>query len=442
MTEPSVRLARLAWRDPVAAMAPFANEPFAVLMLSAGGPPARWSYLARSPSRVRTIGGVDTDQDFSALRTLLGPHRTRQDEGPPFQGGVIGLIAYEFADRLEPLGLERDRDWPDMVLARFDSLLAFDHREQVVWSVRGGTADPAAWLEARLAPGGETSAPPAATFVAEACAMAYEDAVTATTARILAGEIFQANIARGWRGWLAEGAQPYGAFHRLVEQSPAPFCAYWRLPGAALVSHSPERFVAIAADGATVLAAPIKGTRPRSADPCQDLRNAAELLASAKDRAENLMIVDLMRNDLSRVCQPGSVRAPGLCGLESFPTVHHLVSHVTGRLEAGLDVADLLGAVFPPGSITGAPKVQAMKVIAAQEPPRGPWCGALFWAGCDGAFESSVLIRTAAFVEDGRGWRFRAPAGAGIVADSDPVSERLETEVKISGLARALMGRV
>jgi para-aminobenzoate synthetase component 1 len=135
------------------------------------------------------------------------------------------------------------------------------------------------------------------------------------------------------------------------------------------------------------------------------------------------------------------VKTPRLFALQSHPSVHHLVSTVTGRLRADVDAADLLAAAFPPGSITGAPKIQAMKVIAAHEPPRGPWCGALFWAGVDGAFESSVLIRTAAFVEtDGGGWRFRVTAGAGIVADSDPPSERLETEVKASGLARALTG--
>jgi para-aminobenzoate synthetase component 1 len=257
--------------------------------------------------------------------------------------------------------------------------------------------------------------------------------------RIGAGEIFQANIARGWSGVLKPGTAPFDAFARLVADSPAPYCAYWRLPRLALVSHSPERFLTVAGD--RVETSPIKGTRPRSVDPAEDRLLADELLASEKDRAENLMIVDLMRNDLSRVCRPGSVKTPRLFTLQSHPSVHHLVSTVTGRLRADVDAADLLAAAFPPGSITGAPKIQAMKVIAAHEPPRGPWCGALFWAGVDGAFESSVLIRTAAFVEtDGGGWRFRVTAGAGIVADSDPPSERLETEVKASGLARALTG--
>jgi para-aminobenzoate synthetase component 1 len=150
------------------------------------------------------------------------------------------------------------------------------------------------------------------------------------------------------------------------------------------------------------------------------------------------MIVDLMRNDLARVCTLGSVKVPALFEVESFANVHHLVSTVTGRLAPGRDAFDLLRAAFPPGSITGAPKVQAMKTIAGLESPRGPYCGSLLWAGFDGALDSSVLIRTAACVQDTQGWRVEARAGAGIVADSDPRAERLETEAKIAALQRAL----
>ena len=150
------------------------------------------------------------------------------------------------------------------------------------------------------------------------------------------------------------------------------------------------------------------------------------------------MIVDLMRNDLARVSPPGSVRVPDLFRIESFANVHHLVSTVTARLAQGRGVGDLLRASFPPGSITGAPKVQAMKVIAGLEAPRGPYCGSLFWVGHDGALDSSVLIRTVVLAEDGGGWRVEARAGAGIVADSDPRAERLETEAKIAAIRRAL----
>ena len=435
----------LPWRDPVAVLAPFADEPYAVLLLSRG-PGARWSYFARRPARVESIGPDDADRDFERLRRMLGPRAAHDVEAPPFQGGVIGLIAYEFGDRLEPLGLPRDPDWPDLILADYPALLAFDHRaERVVAVGRGRDAEcakqfarrAATWMTRPPPYRPQTDQPAADRLDRVTPADAYEASVADVIGRIATGEIFQANIAAAWTGTLSADASPFAVFERLQAQSPAPHCAYWRLPGRALVSHSPERFVSLGANGA-VETRPIKGTRPRGATPAQDDQMRAELFASDKDRAENLMIVDLMRNDISRVCAPGTVRAPGLFAVESYPSVHHLVSTVTGALKAGRDAADLLAATFPPGSITGAPKIQAMRVIAQHEPPRGPWCGSLFWAGADGALDSSVLIRTAGFVETPAGWRFRACAGAGIVADSDPVAERLETEVKISGLARAL----
>jgi len=272
-------------------------------------------------------------------------------------------------------------------------------------------------------------------------AATYEAAVADVIARIHDGEYFQTNIARLWTGRLVDGATPFDLLARLAGQSAAPFAGYLRLPGRAVVSNSPERFVSVGAGGAdlTVETRPIKGTRPRGATSAEDARLSAELLASDKDRAENLMIVDLMRNDLSRVCTPGAVTTPELFRVESFANVHHLVSTVRGRLAPGLTAIDLLEAAFPPGSVTGAPKVQAMKSIARLEPPRGPYCGALLWAGFDGALDSSVLIRTVGLVEDRDGWRYEARAGAGIVADSDPRAERLETEDKIAALLRALV---
>ena len=183
---------------------------------------------------------------------------------------------------------------------------------------------------------------------------------------------------------------------------------------------------------------PIKGTRARGDGAAADAALAAELQSSGKDRAENLIIVDLMRNDLSRVCEPGTVQAPELFRLQSLANVHHLVSTVTGVLAPGRTALDLFAAAFPPGSVTGAPKIQAMQVIARHEPPRGPYCGSLFWAGFDGAFESSVLIRTVAFHEEAQGWAFETRAGAGLVADSDPVEEREETEAKIAAIRTAL----
>ncbi|MCW5759791.1 MAG: anthranilate synthase component I family protein, partial [Phenylobacterium sp.] len=259
-------------------------------------------------------------------------------------------------------------------------------------------------------------------------------AVATTVGRIAGGEIFQANLARPWRGRLT--ARPYDLFARLARRSAAGFAAYLRLPGRALVSNSPERFLSVRGD--VVETHPIKGTRPRGRDAAEDAALAAELAASAKDRAENLMIVDLMRNDLARVCAPGSVEVPELWGLRSYANVHHLVSRVRGRLAEGRTAWDAFLVAFPPGSVTGAPKLQAMRVIARHEPPRGPYCGSLFWAGCDGALEASVLIRTVALSEDAGGWRFEARAGGGVVADSDPAAEVAETTAKMAAILGAL----
>nr|WP_246347606.1 anthranilate synthase component I family protein [Brevundimonas basaltis] len=333
-----------------------------------------------------------------------------------------------------------------MMLARYPAMLTFDHQARTV-SVTGRGVDAAAaaqaadraeaWLTqaADLVP----PPPPAAAMAPEAPPQAYLDAVADVVARIAAGELFQANIARAWSGGLHPGADPFDVMLRLAGRAAA-YGAFWRLGDRALVSNSPELFLTFDPVDRRIETRPIKGTRPRHPDPARDAALAAELRASAKDRAENLMIVDLMRNDLSRVAEPGTVAAERLFEIESHPTVHHLVSTVTAAARAQTGVADLLAATFPPGSITGAPKHQAMKVIAAHEPPRGPWCGSLFHIADNGGLTASVLIRTASFERVEGRWRFRTLAGAGIVADSDPASELAETEVKILALREALIG--
>jgi para-aminobenzoate synthetase component 1 len=435
------------WRDPVWAAAPWRDEPFACAMIS-GGQAGRWSYLLREPDATLAVGPEDPRDPFATLAELVGPSQAVDPEGPPFQGGVVGLAAYELGDRVERLGLPRT-GWPDLACARYPALLAFDHLQRQVLAIGRGGSQSFARARAEAALGWLDAASPAphdgplCEALSASDGEAYEAAVAQVVERIVGGEIFQANIARAWTGRLVAGAHPFDLFARLRADSPAPFSAYLRLPGRALVSNSPERFLKVAAkDGAgdlTIETRPIKGTRPRGADPAEDALLIAELSASAKDRAENLMIVDLMRNDLARVSPPGSVAVPELFKVETFANVHHLVSTVTGKLAPGLAAADLLRAAFPPGSITGAPKVQAMKVIAELETPRGPYCGSLFWAGVDGALESSVLIRTVGLEQDQEGWRLEARAGAGVVADSEPHAERLETEAKFAALRRALM---
>ena len=447
----SVALLTADWRDPGEVLQGFAEEPFALALLSGGGGiRGRWSYLARRPIDTFILRPDDLGDAFARMAELLGPDAPSDPDGPPFQGGLAGLMGYELAARLESAGHGGHPDWPQLACGLYPAVLAFDHQALRVIAVGRAASAEAARARAEEALdllSAPAAAPPARgaplsdAFEVITPAETYEHSVADVVRRIGEGEIFQANIARAWGGWLRAGVTPADLVRRLVARSPAPFGAYFRLPHQAVVSNSPERFVRVSAEaGLRVETRPIKGTRPRGATADEDEALRQELLACEKDRAENLMIVDLMRNDLARVCPPGTVEVTELFQIESFANVHHLVSAVTGRLAPGLKGLDLFEAAFPPGSITGAPKVQAIKVIADYEGPRGPYCGSMFWAGFDGAADSSVLIRTLGLTRTAEGWRYEARAGAGIVADSDPHLERLETEAKIDAIRRALLG--
>jgi para-aminobenzoate synthetase component I len=429
-----VALVPFPWTDPVAAASAFADEPGAAVLHSGQ---AGWTYVLRAP---------DAEADSGSPADLMSGGDV-SPRGPPFQGGVLALAAYELSAALEPRAPQARGDWPDLVMLRYPALLAFHAGDRRALAFGRGPDHSGAEARAKMALSwlAETPVHPfpgrlAGPIRLATCDADHGRAVSDTIARIAAGEIFQANLARAWTGPLAPGATPYDLFRRLVASSPAPYAAYLRLPGRALVSNSPERFMSVrpGAAGLTIETAPIKGTRPRGGDPASDAALAAELLASRKDQAENLMIVDLMRNDLARTCLPGSVKAPTLAALESFANVHHLVSRVTGNLAPGHDAWGAFLAAFPPGSVTGAPKIQAMQVIAGHEPPRGPYCGSLAWLGPDGALEASVLIRTLAMTETAAGWAFEARAGGGVVADSNPAEETAETTAKIGAILKAL----
>ncbi len=416
-------LAPAAWREPLQVLASFAEEPFALALLSDGSPRGRWSYLAARPSQ--TFDSLDGWR--AAMAARFDGAADGDPDHPPFQGGAAGLACYEWGAAMEPQAPQARTAWPDLAGGVYESLLAFDH-----WNRRATQA---------LKRLGANGAPPAPArvqaFTPRDSAAAHQDAVARVVEAIARGEIFQANIARAWTGRLIDGSSPFDVLTALAGSSPAPFAGYLRLPGRAVVSNSPERFLQVTAAG-RASTRPIKGTRRRGRDAAEDQALAADLLASAKDRAENLMIVDLMRNDLARACRPGSVAVEAFCALESYANVHHLVSTIVGDLKPGQSALDLFASAFPAGSITGAPKVQAMKVIARHEPPRGPYCGSLFWAGLDGAFDSSVLIRTLAFEQDEAGWRFETRAGGGIVADSDPEDEDAEAVAKMAAIRTAL----
>jgi para-aminobenzoate synthetase component 1 len=248
---------------------------------------------------------------------------------------------------------------------------------------------------------------------------------------IYAGDVFQVNLAQRLLYPARENA--VALYLRLRERNPAPFAAYFDLGAFQVVSASPERFLSVRRR--RVETRPIKGTRERTLEPHADRSAGDELLHSEKDLAENVMIVDLLRNDLSRVCRPDSVCVTQLCSLEVYQYVQHLVSAVCGELEEGRTSLDLLRASFPGGSITGAPKVRAMQIIAELEPTaRGPYCGSLGYLGFDGTMDLSILIRT---ITAGKGW-WQLPVGGGIVAPSNPQLEYEETWHKATGLIKAL----
>lgn len=421
----------LADRDPVAAFAPFAGETGAALLLSCGDHPlARTSYAFVLPEAAHLWRVGDA-----------GPALPPPGDAPaPF--GWTGLLAHELGaafDRAPGPGLA---GWPDVALFRHRAVLVFDHATgQARLHARDAASAQAAL--ARLAAAGPPCAPHPGGGGVQPCEPDALIAARVVQARALirAGDVFQVNLSRRFAGALAPGDEPFALFRRLVAASPAPFCAYLRLADRAVVSHSPERFLTATPDGG-LETRPIKGTIRRGAAPEQDRARAAALLASAKDRAENLMIVDLMRNDLSRVAQVGTVRTPVLCGLESFPAVHHLVSVVEARLNPGLGPRDALAASFPPGSVTGAPKVRALEIIRELEgEARGPYCGAMVRLGDDGSLDSSVLIRTIACTREGDRWAVSFRAGGGITIASDPAAEVAEMDAKAAALRRAVEGR-
>jgi len=260
----------------------------------------------------------------------------------------------------------------------------------------------------------------------------YLDAVARVIEYVYAGDIFQANLSQRLEAPLV--GTPLDLYRRLRRRNPAPFCAYLEFGDLVVASSSPERFLR-AQPGGLVETRPIKGTRPRGVSPEHDAALAQALAESDKDRAENVMIVDLLRNDLSRVCRAGTVRVPELFAVEHYATVHHLVSTVVGELAPEHHPTDLVRAAFPGGSITGAPKVRAMQIIAELEPTqRAVYCGSVGYLSLTGALDTSIVIRTCLVL----GAQVYAQVGGGIVADSDPESEYRETLDKARGVVAAL----
>ena len=400
-----------------------------------GSAQGRWLTLATDPLESHCCRGGPGDAG------ARNPFTTLRQLGP---GHWCGWLSYEAAAWTEPGNPWRADPMACLWVARHDPVLRFDLKDETLWIE---ASDPnrldqmASWLASITAPSDE---PPKSISIPieqwhwHSDRGAFAAGVQRIREWIASGDLFQANLTACCSTPWPEQHSALDLFLRLRQHCPAPFGGLLigdgDAKGEAVLSTSPERFLRVDPDG-QVETRPIKGTRPRDADPCKDAALAAELICSPKDRAENVMIVDLLRNDLGRVCQPGSIQVPQLLGLESYAAVHHLTSVVQGQLRNGQNWVDLLEACWPGGSITGAPKLRACQRLQELEPTsRGPYCGSLIRRDWDGQFDSNILIRSLMR----RGDTLRAHAGCGIVADSDPDNEADELGWKLEPLLDAL----
>ena len=440
----------------------------------------RYSFLGSEPflvissrgSEVTLIRGheheVQHGNPFDTIGKLLEVYKLDHCPAPvPFLGGAVGYLSYDlchFVERLPSAAID-DLRLPESYFAFYDTIVAFDHLEEKAYLVATGfpemeerqrlrrarmrleeTKD---WLcsSHSVIAGEAKQSRDRDCFVATAprndrqnkeitlksnfTPEEYMKAVDRVREYIAAGDVFQVNLSQRFEADLK--ISPFELYKRLRRVNPAPFASYLNFPGVAIVSASPERFLKVKSD--LVETRPIKGTRPRGKDSVEDERLAHELVHSAKDHAENVMIVDLERNDLGRVCLYGTVKVTELAILETFPTVFHLTSTVLGRLRRGRSDIDLLKATFPGGSITGAPKVRAMEIIDELEPTkRSVYTGSIGYLGFNEDMDINIVIRTF-LIKEGRAY---FQVGGGIIYDSDPEAEYMETLDKARALIRAL----
>ncbi|WP_028694394.1 aminodeoxychorismate synthase component I [Pseudomonas cremoricolorata] len=431
--------------DPAGYFAHLRDAPGAVLLDSArpGAERGRFDLLSAWPVQALQVRPQESGEAYlQRLREALaqlGPAELPDAVELPFAGGLIGYLSYDFGRRLEQLP-ERavdDLHLPDASLGVYAWALVSDHHlrtSQLVFHPQLD-ADERTRLIALLtapAPRHEARFSLRGAMRGDLDSEQYRQAFDRVQTYIHAGDCYQINLTQRFRA-PCQG-DPWQAYRALRQACPTPFSGFMQLAdGSALLSLSPERFVQVSQG--RVETRPIKGTRPRASDALQDAANAEELLGSSKDRSENLMIVDLLRNDLGRTCEIGSVRVPELFSLESYPNVHHLVSSVTGRLAAGRDAFDLIAGSFPGGSITGAPKIRAMQIIDELEPTRRAlYCGSLLYVDVRGEMDSSIAIRSL-LIKDGQVCCW---GGGAVVADSQWQAEYEESIAKVRILLETL----
>jgi anthranilate synthase component 1 len=434
VTEPDIR----AWPgrpDLIRLQAAYPRR-YPALFVSAGD--SGWDVLFAFPQDTVRFGSGELDA-LAAHPAMQAPRLSPVvTSDPPFRGGWLVALAYELGGAFEPTAAQAsDPDgYPLVWLTRIPAAILVERASArcLLVAEAGGTA----WLDAMQAdleselP--ELPAMPATASIREEPAQRFLDGVARIQDYIRAGDVFQVNLSRGWQGEFAEAPAPAALFNALMHKNPAPFSALLQLDDWAIVSSSPERLVRLGQDG-MLETRPIAGTHPRSEDAAEDAALRARLAAHPKERAEHIMLVDLERNDLGRVCEPGSVEVPALMEIASYRHVHHIESTVRGRLRPGVTVFDALRATFPGGTITGCPKVRTLQIIRELEDlPRRSYTGSVGYINHDGSFDFNILIRS--FLLRGRDWQFRA--GAGIVADSVATRELDETRAKAQGLLRTL----
>lgn len=394
---------------------------------------------------------------FSHLDRLLKKYQSSNiDTIGGFQGGVVGYLGYEcgLAANINPNinnSHQAPTPLPKWAFACYDVVISFDHHNQSAWLISTGHPEkiPAqqlaraekrmTWIKSLYHQALQNKSPPA--IMAVSCGPIssnysrnqYHQMVHQAQGAILRGDCFELNVTQRFQCERKSGSN-MDFYQHLRHQNPAPFAGFLSLPNdQAIASASPEQF--IQCHQGKVITSPIKGTITKKPDPTADKKNQQTLLDSEKDRAENVMIVDLLRNDLSKICKAESVRVSKLCDLETFATVHHLVSCIEGSLLAQHNAVDLFKHAFPGGSITGAPKIQAMKTIAALESvQRGPYCGSLFSLGFNGNLDSNLLIRTLCLDQNHLSYH----AGGAITLDSDPEAEYQESMIKAKALTKAI----
>jgi len=428
---------------------------------------SRYSYIAVDPfetlvSRQGQLFCNDqpiAGEAFSVLKEKLAFYRLdRIAELPALQTGALGYWAYDLCHYLEPVPFHREHDEikpPEMAIGFYDIILAFDHQMKQAWIIASGFPEKTGSqhlkrAEARiqafvrrlrevpsssevLMPIGQDGG--ASHLRSNFSQEAYQQTIKRVIDYIKEGDIFEANLSQRFSLELTPDFKAYTLYTQLRRLNPAPFSAFMRIDDCVIASSSPERFIQLH-DGQAETR-PIKGTRSRGSDAESDREQVSSLLNSQKDRAENIMIVDLMRNDFSKVCIDTSVNVTQLCALESFEQVHHLVSAIKGRLRQAYTAVDLLKACFPAGSITGAPKVRAMQIIAELEPhARGIYCGSLGYISMTGDMDTSVVIRTYVMCDK----QLSFHGGGAIVLDSKPEEEYRETLVKVAALKMVLEG--